>query len=458
MRSLVVGMLAALVVFGAAQSPAQETKATTTPDAAKGVPALQEVEATGTGSTENEAFKQAVVDAVRQVVGTLVSAENVIKNDRVIKDEVLTLSNGFVEKVLNQDKTKMDDGTWQMKLKCIVRKGQLYGNLQKARVPTIKFDGVSMFADVVSQLDHQKSSVDMIQNALRTFSPRLVSASISDEKPKIVERNDRETEIEITWRASVNVDSFFKDCAPLLDSAFSGAAAAKAKKLVFSRNKQSKDSGITFGGVYGNDIDFGKGFDIRDGGTLGLVAVPIANQTTKWGISVNRIDRRILEQLPRRLPPIFVVCRFRDASGDVLGEFLLTSLEFCTLCGQYNYVGNDFPCHFWSSYVPLLQSDFDGAVSSMNSSDYSDFALPKLRALKTEWLSNNNVINSRTAPGSSILNHRSRVRVPTQSLSRISKVELTVETKESAEQGKRGAGNEDFGPQNDKSTRSRQAK
>ena len=110
--------------------------------AAPGRTAMQEVEATGEGANANEAFKQAVNDAIRQVVGTLVSAENLVNNDRVLKDEVLTLSDGSVEKVISQEKVKSDNGTWQVKLKCIVRKGQLYGKLQESKLPTVKFDGV----------------------------------------------------------------------------------------------------------------------------------------------------------------------------------------------------------------------------------------------------------------------------------------------------------------------------
>ena len=82
---------------------------------------LEEVESIGEGVSENDAFKQAVVDAVRQVTGTLVASETLIEDEEVIKDEVLTLSNGFVEKVLEQKKTKNSDGTWTVKLKCVVR-------------------------------------------------------------------------------------------------------------------------------------------------------------------------------------------------------------------------------------------------------------------------------------------------------------------------------------------------
>lgn len=185
MKSIVTNLLSVLLMFSGVNTPAQEGPATTARDAAKGVPALQEVVATGTGLTEDEAFKQAIVDAVRRVVGTLVSAENVVKNDRVIKDEVLTLSNGFVEKVLNQDKTKMDDGTWQVKLKCIVRKGQLYGKLQGAKIPTIKLEGESLFGDVVSQLSVEKDAAALLRRALLGWNGNIYEAVSLSSKPEI---------------------------------------------------------------------------------------------------------------------------------------------------------------------------------------------------------------------------------------------------------------------------------
>ena len=153
---------------------------------------LQEVEASGEGINENDAFKQAVVDAVRQVTGTLVTSETLIQEENVIKEEILSLSNGFVEKVLEQKKIKNPDGTWAVKLKCVVRKGKVYEKLKEVNVPTIKFDGTSLFADVISQVENEKDAAKMLEKALRNYSPmKLITAKMVGDRPEIVERNEK---------------------------------------------------------------------------------------------------------------------------------------------------------------------------------------------------------------------------------------------------------------------------
>lgn len=296
--------------------------------AESGPPPLQEVEATGQGANADDAFKQAVVDAVRQVVGSLVTAENVVNNERVIKDEVLTLSNGFVEKVIKREQKKLADGTWEVKLKCTVRKGQVYARLKEANVPTVKFDGVSVFADVVSQLDHQKSSVEMIRNALKTFSVNLVTATMLEEKPAIVARNETHTDVKMTWSVSVDVDSFFKNCAPVLNAAFSGVALSKSKKPLLTPLKYTENSGFLL-----------RNADTFDCGTDevvpfdSIIAVAVEKQKNRWGIAFYRIDKRIISQVPRDCPEIkptemFVVAHFRDADGRPLVEVALDCLQF----------------------------------------------------------------------------------------------------------------------------------
>ena len=481
MRSIIVGMLAALVVFGGVELLAQETTAPTTKDTPKGVPATQEVEATGTGATEEEAFKQAVVDAVRQVVGTLVSAENVVKNDRVIKDDVLTLSNGFVDKVLNRDKTKMDDGTWQVKLRCIVRKGQLYGKLQKANVPTVKFDGVSLFADVVSQLEHEKSSVEMIKNAMKKFSSSLVTATMLEEKPKILERDERSTTIEFDWAATVDVDGFFKNFAPAMDEALSNAALAKARKPTFIAVKEAKEYGVSYEPLAfeapwsGDHIFFKNEVKLHS-----LSAIPVAqnkcNEGTSWEVRFYEMDRRILRQLaerdipmvvdkngqplPARAKKMFVVAHFRDSAGSPLLKVSLTSLKFKALQGEdvlrirFKHDVKPEPWEINFSFMPLIESKFNrnglvefhrfngnnGGIEEIYVAQHTEVNLafpgfyrtqyghfiiteaglsPAQRERRGDW--------PQEFVGASILKHRSTVSIPTAILSKISKVDLRVQ-------------------------------
>ena len=73
----------------------------------------------------------------------------------------------------------------------------------------------------------------MVLNTMKTFSTPLVTATLLEEMPRIGERNERFTEVEFAWRASVDVDAFFKTCAPALDAAFSGVALAKTLRPAF---------------------------------------------------------------------------------------------------------------------------------------------------------------------------------------------------------------------------------
>ena len=194
--------------------------------AESGPPAFAETEVTGRGATEDEAFKQAVVEAVRSVVGTLVTAENVVSNDQVIKDKVLTLSNGFVEKVLEQKKQKLTDGTYEVALKCVVRKGQLYGTLKEANVPTVKFDGVSMFADVLSQVDFKKNAVKNLQVAFGKFYAELPSLYVfTASKPEVVKTDDITSAIKIQYSGSINYKRYYEEMVPALCDVLSRAAS-----------------------------------------------------------------------------------------------------------------------------------------------------------------------------------------------------------------------------------------
>lgn len=200
--------------------------------AQSGPPPMQEVEATGQAADADAAFKQAVNDAVRQVVGTLVSAENVINNERVIKDQVLTLSDGFVEKVLNQDKTKLDDGTWQVKLKCIVRKGQVYGRLQEVKVPTVKFEGVSLFADVVSQQTVEKDAAALLIEAILGWNGSFYEAVSISPKPEIIKQNETTVEIRIPCRVTLNRAVYEKQFLGKLKNLLENIAVSKVSKTL----------------------------------------------------------------------------------------------------------------------------------------------------------------------------------------------------------------------------------
>lgn len=230
MKYFLIGTLSALAICAVIQSLGQETTLANTPAKAMSMPAIQQVESTGVGITEDEAFKQAVVDAVRQVVGTLVSAENVISNDKLIKDEVLTLSNGFVEQVIKQEKSKTVNGAWNVKLRCVVRKGQVYDVLQKANVPTTKVDGISLFATAVSQSAFKKDSRKVVSKAVRDFFRVYPSIYNFDlQNPELVGGDDKISMVNIKYHCRVDTDLYWKQVLPPLQLALKSVSKNESR-------------------------------------------------------------------------------------------------------------------------------------------------------------------------------------------------------------------------------------
>ncbi|MFP6855574.1 MAG: hypothetical protein VB980_07300, partial [Opitutales bacterium] len=69
---------------------------------ASGVWAAEEtitVTVTGIGITPEAAEKSALQKAVRKAVGEIVDAETITNNEEIIKDKVLTYSDGFVQSI-----------------------------------------------------------------------------------------------------------------------------------------------------------------------------------------------------------------------------------------------------------------------------------------------------------------------------------------------------------------------
>ena len=81
----------------------------------------QTVVAEGVGLTPDESFKDALRTAVRQVVGTVVDAETLVRNDDLIKDQILTYSDGFVprHKQLSQ---KQEGDLWRTTIRATVER------------------------------------------------------------------------------------------------------------------------------------------------------------------------------------------------------------------------------------------------------------------------------------------------------------------------------------------------
>lgn len=81
--------------------------------------------ASGQGKTQDEAKQNALRSAIEQAFGAFISSNTTILNDRLVKDEIVSVSNGNIQKYDVLNETPLTDGSYVTTLKAIVSVSKL---------------------------------------------------------------------------------------------------------------------------------------------------------------------------------------------------------------------------------------------------------------------------------------------------------------------------------------------
>ncbi len=169
---------------------------------AASVPATQTMTGEGVGETPEEARKDAIRDAVRKVTGALVIGTTTVENDKVIKDKVLTYSDGVI--VANSYKElerKKEGDIWRMKISATVINRKLAEKLEDAGFEVRKIYGEGMAAEVLSRVEARKRATEMLQAALEDI-PKVVVAQAA--KPTARDYDEDTGELKLTVQVAAD--------------------------------------------------------------------------------------------------------------------------------------------------------------------------------------------------------------------------------------------------------------
>lgn len=204
--------------------------------------ATGQVIAEGVGATADEAIKDAFRNAVRQVVGTVVDAETLVKNDEVIEDEVLTYSGGFIKGYEEVDGSKkVKGGLHRIKIKAQVERRSVIAKLKAANVTVKEVDGKGLFAKAVTQLDAEKDAASLLKKQFEGFPQSCITATIIGE-PETVETTGEKATLKFTVQIEPDLKAY----------------KAFADKLIPVLDKLAKDKG-EFTAKYVTHPDFKSG-------------------------------------------------------------------------------------------------------------------------------------------------------------------------------------------------------
>jgi hypothetical protein len=161
--------------------------------------------AEGSGTTPDEALKDALREAVHQVVGTLVDAETLVKNDHVI-EKLLVYSGGFVTKYERLSE-KQQNGLVRVKIQASVQRQALAAKLRAENITVKSLDGEGMFSELVTKADAADNALAMQEKILDGYPASVVRATVLD-RPRQDAHGEGKTAMSYDVKLDVDLEKY----------------------------------------------------------------------------------------------------------------------------------------------------------------------------------------------------------------------------------------------------------
>lgn len=189
-----------------------------------------EVVATGTGVTQEKALSSAFRNAIQQVVGVILDSETLVKNQQVIRDEILLYSSGYIERYNKIRERKNSDGLYEITIKAEVQNRQLRAKLNAVRAAKGKVDGNSIFASVITQLDTAEKGAKLLEKGLAGLPGSLLKVEIVNSQPRLLNKTKNEVKVEWDIKVSWDEKKYRETVFPRLKQLLSDVQISRALK------------------------------------------------------------------------------------------------------------------------------------------------------------------------------------------------------------------------------------
>lgn len=174
----------ALFLFGAAAMPlpaAVDDEAKIVSDTAD----TKVVEICGRGLTEKSAVKDAARNAVVFVVGQLVDAQTITQNEDSIEDNIVSVSNGFVDNVQPIEGPITQNGTVLVRVRATVKSGQMKTDIAKFSEQKMDFNPSAAKAALAAKVENVQDMGKFLVNTWDTYIKLFKLEQVGDPKPAV---------------------------------------------------------------------------------------------------------------------------------------------------------------------------------------------------------------------------------------------------------------------------------
>ena len=121
----------------------------------------------GQGKTQDEAKQNALRSAIEQAFGTFISSKTEILNDNLVKDEIVSVANGNIQKFEIISEVQIPNGGYATSLKATVSVTKLTSFVESKGV-VVEFKGNILAANIRQQMLNEQNEIKSIGNIVNT--------------------------------------------------------------------------------------------------------------------------------------------------------------------------------------------------------------------------------------------------------------------------------------------------
>ena len=181
----------------------------------------------GQGKTQEEAKQNALRSAIEQAFGTFISSKTEILNDNLVKDEIVSVANGNIQKFKIISEVKIPSGDYATSLNATVSVTQLTAFVEKKGV-VVEMKG-GLFAENMKLMNLYESNeliaVEQICMASKSMFNKSLDFDLNLSQPIVTKENSQIFEIKMA--VDVNLNNNYSKAADYLSKSLQALSCSK---------------------------------------------------------------------------------------------------------------------------------------------------------------------------------------------------------------------------------------
>ena len=182
----------------------------------------------GHGETTDEALKEAMRDVLQKVVGVYVDSDFRMNNDEIIRDEIITYSNGFIDHYKKMDEEDDKNGRGKVvTIKAWVKMRDFVNRMKKiAPSQTVKVDGVLLDNELGNKLNAEA----LLRKEFENFDPVMdwMEINLVDSiRPEIQSSQDGAVVLRYVYVIRYSKEKYYKKFLPRVNTLFNQISTGK---------------------------------------------------------------------------------------------------------------------------------------------------------------------------------------------------------------------------------------